>query len=76
MSEYSVHLSSYHMVNNSHVVYLVRIETSSGTFHVKDRFSGFEELYQLVRKKVSTFVGLPTLPPKKLFGNMKPEFLE
>jgi hypothetical protein len=49
------------------------VDTDDGSFHIKDRFSGFEDLLNALKKRSSV---LPALPQKRLFGNMKPEFLE
>ncbi len=59
---------------NDHVVYLIKVQRgfdAKYSWQIKKRYNEFNELYNHLKP---TNYELP-LPPKKLFGNLKKEFL-
>jgi PX domain-containing protein kinase-like protein len=59
---------------DDHVVYIIRVQRgldSKYSWQIKKRYNEFYDLHAQLK---STNIELP-MPPKKMFGNMKKEFL-
>lgn len=68
-----VSVVSYENVDG-HIEYLVKVTTiEQGEWQFKKRYSRLREFHEHLKK---TCPHLPHFPPKKLFGNMQPAFLQ
>ena len=69
----TVKFLSYELIGG-HCEYLLQVTGSEGVWQFKSRYSAIRDFHELIRGLAGSKA--PVFPPKKLFGNLKPSFLE
>jgi hypothetical protein len=59
---------------SDHTEYIIQVSISGKTWQCQRRYKEFDELHNKLRR-VNSDLHIPSLPPKKWFGNMAPQFV-
>jgi hypothetical protein len=63
-------------IKDGHANYQAKVmPSSSETFHIEDRYSSMRDFWNKLKKDAPNNRQVPDFPPKKWFGNTKPDFV-